>query len=680
MPGFCPPLRPVGPWRGVRLVLEGELAVEDVRLIATLDGKRGMLEARITCRLPAAITPVRAEIEVGESSRAALQLERVGSEHWSMCGTLVLEDVEPWWPHTHGEPRLYAARAVVALEGRSVAIELGRVGFRTIDRPAGPFALRLNGLSVYCRGACWTPLDVAALHVGKDAYRTALERVREGGMNMLRLSGNLNYESDAFYELCDELGILVWQDFMFANMDYPASDPSFMASCRTEAGQLLERTTGRACLAVLCGNSEVAQQAAMMGMPQETWHNELFAQLLPELCAGERPDVLYVRSSPSGGVMPFHTGEGPTHYYGVGAYLRPIGDARLRTIGFASECLAFSNVPEEESLRAWLGDDVVPSHHPRYKARVPRDPGVGWDFADVTDHYVEMLFGVEARRLRYSDHERYLELCRITTGEVMAQVQGLWRRSGSGCSGAIVWLLRDLWEGAGFGVIDSRGLPKAPYYFLKRAWAKVALWIVDEGTDGLRVHAANDSPKALVARLELALHRADGGVVERIERDVEVPAQGQLAFSVEHLIGRFIDSSYAYRFGPPVHALVAARLLDGTTGTEPRVLARAFHLPLGLAAEAQGDVGLTASARACADGSYALTVSAVRFAQSVHVQAPGYDPSDNYFHVAPDETYRLTLMPTAGAGALRGKLRALNAAKPATIRIDATAGAAEAPR
>ncbi len=679
MPGFCPPLRPVGPWRAVRLVLENELTIEHVRMIATIDGTRGVLQARIACRMPAAVTPAGAELVAGNPGAAArLEVERVDEGRWVLRGELALENVQPWWPHTHGEPRLHDARVVVAIGARTVAIDLGKIGFRKVERPAGGgFALRVNGQSVYCRGACWTPLDVSTLHVGEDAYRTALQQVRGAGINMLRLSGNLSYESDTFYRLCDELGILVWQDFMFANMDYPTSDPEFMASCRAEASQWLERTSGRACVAVLCGNSEVAQQAAMMGLPRDAWHDELFAGLLPELCAQERPDVPYVPSSPSGGVMPFHTGDGPTHYYGVGAYLRPIDDARLRPIGFASECLAFSNVPEDESLHAWLGDEAVPAHHPRYKARVPRDPGAGWDFADVTDHYVELLFGVDARRLRYSDHDRYLQLCRVATGEVMARVQGLWRRSDSGCHGAIVWLLRDLSEGAGFGLIDSRGVPKAAYYYLKRAWAPRALWIVDEGTDGMQLRAANDGPDALTARLELTLHRADGGIVEGVERDVEVAPRGQLAFSVEDLIGRFVDSSYAYRFGPPVHTLVAARLLGQATAGPPPVLARAFHLPLGLAHDAQPELAITATARASADGSYALDISATRFAQSVSVQVPGYTPSDNYFHLAPGETHRVTLAPAANAGALRGKVRALNAVKSAAIQIAAPSARAQ---
>jgi beta-mannosidase len=672
MPGFCPTVRPVGPWRGVRLVVQRELAVEDVRLSARVDQGRGVLDVTVTClALGDHGPPSRAELVVGGEG-SVLAIEHDGSRR-RLRGQLVIDDVTPWWPHTHGVPHTYEVRLQLDGAPTETAFDLGRVGFRTLERIGGDgsdFGLRVNGQPIFCRGACWMPLDLTALHAGEAAYREALEQVRSAGMNMLRLSGTMIYESDTFYRLCDELGILVWQDFMFANMDYPVEDPELAASCRQEATQLLQRLTGRACLAMLCGNSEASQQAAMMGVELGAIGNPLFDRVLPDLCAERRPDVPYVPSSPSAGALPFQTGPGPTHYYGVGPYLRPIDDARLRPVRFASECLAFAIPPEDETLRAWFGDEPVVVHHPEYKARVPRDRGVGWDFSDVTDHYVETLFGVPARQLRYADQERYLALSRVAAGEAMAAVQGLWRRRESGCHGALVWFLRDLWDGAGLGVVDSRGTPKAPYYYLRRAWAPLALWIVDEGTDGLALHAVNDRPEACAATLEVALYRKDGAVVERVERALELAARDELRLNVDELIGRFVDASYAYRFGPPVHTLVAARLLSPAAAGRLDVLARAFHLPLGLAHEPSGEVALAATARAHGDGSYAVIVTAQRFAQSVHVAAPGYRPSDDYFHLAPKERHELRLTALRGAGSLRGKVRALNTAEVATIVIE----------
>lgn len=306
----------------------------------------------------------------------------------------------------------------------------------------------------------------------------------------------------------------------------------------------------------------------------------------------------------------------------------------------------------------------LPSHHPRWKERVPRDGGAGWDFADVTDHYLELLFGVEARAVRWADHERYLALCRVTSGEVMARVQGLWRRRGSTCRGALVWFLRDLWQGAGWGVVDAAGQPKAPWWYLRRAWAPLAVWLVDDGVNGLTLHADNETPAPVEGRLELELYRPDGASVEQVAIPLRLEAREQRALSVEALLGRFVDSSRSYRFGPPAHSLTAARLI----AADGRALAQAFHTADG--PPTLGDPGLVATARRLEDGSYEVTARAERFAQAVAVDAPGWRPDDAYFHLAPRVAHTLRLRPLGAPGPLRARLRPLNASSPVRVELE----------
>ncbi len=259
-----------------------------------------------------------------------------------------------------------------------------------------------------------------------------------------------------------------------------------------------------------------------------------------------RPDVAYVPHTPWGGPLPFVVDHGVGHYYGVGAYRRPLEDARRADVRFATECLAFANVPVEETCRA-VAD---------WKSRVPRDVGVDWDFEDVRDHYLALLHGVDPAALRASDPARYLALSREVTGEVMARTFAEWRRPGSRCGGALVWLLRDLLPGAGWGLIDAFGRPKPALALLSRALTP--LFFTDEGVNGLALHVVNEGAEAIRGVLEVELLRGelrvDGGT-----RALQIAPRGSQTSFVDEVIGHFVDASYAYRFGPRGHDQVRAR-------------------------------------------------------------------------------------------------------------------------
>jgi beta-mannosidase len=436
---------------------------------------------------------------------------------------------------------------------------------------------------------------------------------------------------------------------MFANMDYP-DDPAFVSAVELEIDHQLGRLAARPSLAVICGNSEGEQQAAMWGASRELWTPRLFHEVLAGAVRVRCPDVPYVPSSATGGAYPHAANTGPTSYYGVGAYLRPLDDARRSEVRFASECLAFANIPADPALPR--------VHDARWKARSPRDLGAGWDFDDVRDHYVQRVFGVDPVALRWTDHDRYLALGRVATGEVMAQTFGEWRRARSLCRGGLIWFLRDLVPGAGWGVIDASGAPKPCWYLLRRALAPIALAITDEGTNGLAIHAVNDRPARLSARLELALWRAGEIAVGRGELAIEVPAHGALEVAAAQLFEGFLDLSHSHRFGRPVADVVHVSLI-----AEDSSIAEAFWFPGTWNAVRELDVGLTATGTPAA-----LEIRSRRFAQAVAIDAPGYVASDNYFHLAPGQARTIALV---GSGKLRATISALNAE--AGARFDGTA-------
>jgi beta-mannosidase len=666
-PGWSPPAAVVGPWREIRLEQRDTACAPHVHLEVFVEGDDGVVRCRVEPAMAAA----------QQAGSATLELFRNGVTHAlplaaharsGFAGELRIERPALWWPHTHGEPCLYAARIRMRSGGAETVHELGLIGFRTIelDTDGGDFRLRVNGVPVFCRGACWTPLDPVSLRSTADACRVALLQARAAGMNMLRVTGTMVYEENHFYTQCDELGLLVWQDFMFANMDYPHHDAPFLDSVTLEANQQVRRLQAHPCLAVLCGNSEVEQQAAMWGAAREHWRSPLFDQLLAELCAAHAPRTPYWPSSAHGGAFPHQADAGTTSYYGVGAYLRPFDDARRCGLRFATECLAFANIPEPPALERLTGGLTVRTHHPAWKARSPRDLGAGWDFDDVRDHYLKLVFGADPQQLRATDHERYLLLGRVATAEAMTAAFSEWRRAGSSCRGALVLFLRDLWPGAGWGLVDDSGLPKSCWYALKRVLQPISVLMTDEGGNGLSVHVVNDKDEAQDLQLELAAWR-DGDVrVAHGQRQLKVPPRSAVAVPAVELLPGFVDLSYAYRFGPIVCEAVAATLRD----SEGAARAQAFHFPGGLDAHARADAGLRASATVLDDGSLEVVVRCTRFAQAVHFEIPGYAPEDQYFHLAPGAEARVTLRPITGRPPV-GSVSASNSLHAAAIEVGA---------
>ena len=644
MPGWCPAVPPVGPWRAVTIEDADAPSVTLHRLHTTVDGTTGTLE--IECDINGIDEPLRLRC----AGREALLMPGGGGR---MATSLSLPGIPLWWPHTHGEPNLHD----IEIKGKTTTIDLGKVGFRTLalDRGADGkgFALVVNGTRIFCRGANWTNADLVSLPGTKEAYRPLLERARDAGMNMLRVPGVMALETPEFTELLDELGILHWQDMMLANFDYGFGESSADAPFKAELAAFLAARQGAPSLAVVCGGSEMAQQAAMLSLPEAVWNDPFLKETFPALVAAERPDVIAVPNSPWGGDLPFSTGAGVTHYYGVGAYRRPLEDARRANVRFASECLAFATLPQPEAMPTGAAPTSA-----EWKALVVRDLKADWDFEDVRDHYTDLLYSVDCSRLKQDDPARYRALAAATPGEVMETVMAEFRRAGAPTAGALVWHLSDLGPGFGWGVIDHQTRPKPPYYALARAFRPVSVAITDEGLDGLALHLINETATPRALTVTLTAYAEDGTVVIDGILTKPLPPRTVEPVSSAEVFGVFFDVTDAYRFGPPAHAVTVARLTDTETGER---IAEAFHFPRGRAA-VMADAGLTATAGRDDHGAY-IDLVTQRLAQSVHLDLPGFEPEDDWFHLAPGMR-RIRLK---GAGAPRGQVTALNMPAPARV-------------
>jgi beta-mannosidase len=666
---------PIGPWRPIRLTpAPAGVSVRDRHLVARCDGADGVVEVRLVLDGFDPADAGRCEVRVGDQRAPATVVHPGGSTVLPEEGTVVeasirITGAERWWPHTHGSQ----ARYPVHLIAGTTDIDLGTVGFRTVevDRSDGGFTLAVNGTPLFCRGACWVPPDIVTLSAPPEAVRASLERVVAAGMNMVRILGYTSYEDATFWELCDELGLLVWQDCMLASFD-PPEEPAFVAGLDIELRQVLGALQGRPALAVVCGSADTYQQPAMYGLSSDRWHSPLLEETIPALVEQLLPGIPYVPSSPIGGALPFDPDQGVAAYFGVGAYRRPVSDVRVAGVRFASECLAFSIPPERATVEEAFGSAAVAGHHPTWKAAVPRDAGASWDFEDVRDEYVRQVFDIDPVGLRYVDPERALDYGRAAVAQVMTTALTEWRCRRSACAGALILNWQDLVPGAGWGLVDAVARPKSPWYGLARTLAPVALLVTDDGLSGLTLHVVNDRAAPVGGELRLTLYDLSGAAIEDASRSIEVAGRSQGSWSTASLLDGFRDLTDAYRFGPqPTDVVRVVLEVDG-------VLSEAFHLPGGARRPVEAGLGLGATA-AWVGNQWQVTVRTGRFAQWVAIDTPDHVPADSWFHLAPGTERTVALAPRSTlpqaadppAEAVdrppRGRVRALNGLYPVPI-------------
>ena len=238
--------------------------------------------------------------------------------------------------------------------------------------------------------------------------------------------------------------------------------------------------------------------------------------------------------------------------------------------------------------------------------------------------------------------------------------------------GALGVALRDLVPGAGWGFIDARGRPKAPWFSLRRVLAPLALIAIDEGLNGLDLHVLNDTGEPFEGEVTVGLFARGELAVEEVSRTVTVAARGHATLPAGALFDGFRDVSYSHRFGPPAYDVVAAALTDTSGATVSDIV----FLPSGLDRALESDIGLAATAERHDDGSWSLVVTTRRLAQWVVVEVPGFRPSDSWFHLAPGARRTVALHRTDGAGGTddgaatpAGQVRAVNALTTARITV-----------
>jgi beta-mannosidase len=359
---------------------------------------------------------------------------------------------------------------------------------------------------------------------------------------------------------------------------------------------------------------------------------------------------------------------GVAHYYGVGAYTRPIEDARRAAPRFVAECLSFATPPEPlDAVEPFALPRAGLGHHAQWKNAIHSDSHASWDQEDVRDFYTTSIFGTDLFRLRHQDPDHAIALARATSAHVFDTVLTEWRRAGSPCAGSVVFHWHDLRYGAGLGMVDSFDRPKSSWYAARRVMQPVTILLTDEGLNGLGLHLVNDRAEDFrgTVRLELVVNgelRLEPG-----ESSVVVPARGGCSVETAVLLGGFRDLSYAHQFGKPAYDAVVASLLDG----DGRQVGQAVYLPALTALTVEPDLGLSGVVRPAAGGGWEVEVTTRRMACWVSLEVPGYVPLDGWFHLPPGERRVIPLRAQPDAPEVpRATVRAVNSRR--AVRLSAS--------
>ena len=638
MPGWTPHIKAIGPWRDISIVSVAKFDLVECTVFSEVDeALNGKVHVNLELDFIDAKLAADPQIQfLLDGKIYPITAKPIKGGGAFIDTEIAIEQPQLWWPHTHGEPYLHAYKITAIIDGEVTTLTEGKLGFKrvTAANQTNQLALELNNNKIFCRGACWATPNITSLNASKQEYRHLLKLLVDAGANMVRVGGTMVYEHNDFYALCDELGILVWQDFMFANMDYPFADEDFSKLVAKEVRQQITRLKQTASIAAFCGNSEMQQQAAMMGMEQSQWANALFDTFIPQKLEEQQLMLPYFTSSPCEGGLPFHTDTGLTHYYGVGAYKLMPDHFTVREVGFTSECLGFSHIPVTASLKQAFESPYPATHTPNWKAGIPRDNSAGWDFEDIRNFYLEKIFGVVADTLRYSEPETYFKLATIATAEMVSSVYSIWRASVSNCNGALAWFYQDIVAGAGWGMVDSFARPKAAYYFLKRVWQPQQVLLINNSLNGYTLEVQNETAHTLQAQLYIVLVGLSDNIVAEHTQEITLAANSVDAHKLDTVFGRFMDATHAYKFGrQTIYAVVAE--LRNESG---ELISQAVSFP-GCRRINTGAGEITGSITSNSDNESTVTLTPSVFVEYACLESKATQFSDNYTCMLPGKTY-----------------------------------------
>ncbi|HQU83321.1 MAG TPA: hypothetical protein PKY59_09365 [Pyrinomonadaceae bacterium] len=439
-----------------------------------------------------------------------------------------------WYPIGLGDQSLYNFKAKLIINKKTVDEESKRTGFRTLELRQKPdkdgisFEFVVNGIPVFGRGANWIPADIFPTRITKEKYKELLTSLKDANMNMLRVWGGGIYEDDYYYDLADEMGILVWQDFMFACSMYPG-DKAFLDNVRAEAIDNVKRLRNHPSIVIWVGNNEIETAWAHWGwkntLPNHIWDDylKLFVRLLPQVLDEYDPSRPYWQSSPSSNFQDDSDSQrvGDVHYWQVWHAEKPYKEYEKQFPRFMSE-YGFQSFPEFETVKTYTTEEDRKSIETPIMLAHQRHPRGN----QLVKEYMLREYN------QPKDFESFLYVSQVLQAEGIKIGAEHFRRIMPRNMGSLYWQANDCWQVASWSGMDYFGRWKALMYYTRKFYAPqmISPHVEDDGT--LNIYVVNDSPDAKQAQMILNLVDLNGKVLSSTSQDISAePLKGKSYFT-----------------------------------------------------------------------------------------------------------------------------------------------------